>query len=425
MTPRSPAGPSRSRYYRELFSNVLTHHECSVYYISFRFQSGEGKYGMAVRIRLEVPLLDLKAQHKQIAADVSAAVRRVLESQRFILGPDVAELEYEIASYCGARHAIACASGSDALLLALMALEIGPGDEVITSPFTFFATAGSIARLGARPVFVDIDFDTFNLDPTSVESAVTSRTKAIIPIHLFGQCADMDPINSIAANNGLSVIEDAAQAIGATYGSVRAGSLGRVAALSFYPSKNLGGAGDGGMMTTNDEKLAGRIRCLGAHGAREKYYHDLIGLNSRLDSVQAALLRVKLQYLDQWTEARRANARHYRKLFAASGLVDSGAVTLPVERDWGAHVYNQFVIRVKNRDALRAHLKENGVGTEVYYPLSLHLQPCFKHLGYGIGSLPQSEKATEEALAIPIYPELEPQARRYVVDQITSFYQGG
>lgn len=379
---------------------------------------------MSTDVRLDIPILDLKAQYRQIGGELSAAVQRVLESQQFILGPEVRELEKEIAEYSGTRYAIGCASGSDALLLPLMAIEIGPGDEVITSPFTFFATAGAVARLGARPVFVDIDAETFNIDPDLIEAAITPRTKVIIPIHLFGQCADMHRINAIAARHGLVVVEDAAQAIGADYRGRRAGCLGDVAAFSFYPSKNLGGAGDGGMMTTNDEKLAELLRCLRAHGARTKYYHDFVGLNSRLDSLQAALLRVKLRYLDGWAESRRANAEEYRGLFAESGLVGEGVVTLPVERNWGKHVYNQFVIRAKDRDALRAHLRDNGVATEIYYPLSLHRQRCFQYLGYPQGSLPESEKATEEALAIPIYPELDRQAQRYVVDQITAFYQG-
>ena len=370
-----------------------------------------------------VPMLDLKAQHKKIAAEVEAAVKSVLESQQFILGPEVRELESEIAGYCESSFAIGCASGSDALLLALMACGVGEGDEVITSPFTFFATAGSVARLGATPVFVDIEPSSFNLDEDRLESAMTQRTKAIMPVHLFGQCADMDKINNVAKRYGVAVIEDAAQAIGARDRGKSAGSLGLIGAFSFYPSKNLGGAGDGGMLTTNDPAVADRLRRLRAHGAKHKYFHEEVGINSRLDSLQAAILRVKLRHLDEWADARRSNARRYEELFLESGILQSGLVILPAVRQDTFHVYNQFVIRAQDRDRLKQYLSEEGIGTEVYYPLSLHMQECFKYLGYEAVDFPESERASREALAIPIYPELEGSAQRYVVERIAAFYR--
>jgi dTDP-4-amino-4,6-dideoxygalactose transaminase len=369
-----------------------------------------------------VPMLDLKAQHEKIGAEIEAAVKRVLESQQFILGPEVRELEGEIAAYCESSHAIGCASGSDALLLALMACGVGQGDEVITSPFTFFATAGSVARLGATPVFVDIEPSSFNLNEDSIESLITDKTRAIMPVHLFGRCADMDKINEIARGRGIAVIEDAAQAIGAEYRGRRAGSLGLIGAFSFYPSKNLGGAGDGGMLTTNDGAMAERLRSLRAHGAKNKYFHEEVGINSRLDSLQAAILRVKLRYLDEWAEARRENARRYKELFMQTGLLENGLVVLPESHPDVFHVYNQYVIRAQERDRLKQFLKDEGIGTEVYYPLSLHLQDCFKYLGHKSGEFLESERASNEALAIPIYPELEEEAQRYVVDRIVAFY---
>ena len=375
-----------------------------------------------IKKNLVVPMLDLKAQHERIADEVEAAVRGVLESQHFILGPEVREFEGEIADYCGTAHAVGCASGSDALLLALMACGVGPGDEVITSPFTFFATAGSVARLGARPVFVDIEPAGFNLDEDRLEGLITNRTRVIMPVHLFGQCAEMDKIDEIARSRGVAVIEDAAQAIGAEYRGRRAGGLGLMAAFSFYPSKNLGGAGDGGMLTTNDPEIAERLRRYRAHGAKNKYFHEEVGINSRLDSLQAAILRVKLRHLDKWAEARRANAARYRELFAETGLLEAGLVALPEARADVYHVYNQFVIRAKDRDGLKSYLKDEGIGTEVYYPLSLHLQECFKYLGYKSGEFPESERASEEALAIPIYPELGDEAQGYVVESIAAFY---
>lgn len=377
---------------------------------------------MSVKKQMRIPMLDLKAQHVKIANEVRAAIDGVLESQQLILGPEVAALEREIASYCGAAHGVGCASGSDALLLALMACGVGQGDEVITTPFTFFATAGSVVRLGARPVFVDIEPGTFNMDTRQLREAISERTRAIMPIHLFGQCSDMDAINEAASAQGIAVIEDAAQAIGAEYRGRRAGSLGSIAAFSFYPSKNLGGAGDGGLLTTNDAALAEKLRVLRAHGARNKYFHDYVGINSRLDSLQAAILRVKFKYLDEWAEARRANAETYARKFQEAGLVDSGKVKLPVAMDWARHVYNQFVIRVEARDGLKSFLAERGIGTEIYYPLPLHLQNCFKELGYKQGDLPESELASKEVLAIPVYPELGNEEIDYVVEQVKSFY---
>lgn len=372
---------------------------------------------------MNVPLLDLNQQYDEIGDELNDAVLSVLRSQQFILGPAVKGLESTFAPFCGTAHAVGCGSGSDALLLALMALGVGAGDEVITSSFTFFATAGMIVRAGATPVFVDIDPATFNIDTSLIAKAVTPRTKAIIPVHLFGQCAPMDQITEIGASSHLAVIEDAAQAIGAELDGRRAGSLGDVAAFSFYPTKNLGGAGDGGMLTTSDERLAARLRSLRTHGAEQKYYHDEVGINSRLDSIQAAILSVKFRYIDKWNQARRSNASRYRPLFEASGLIDSERVSLPIEVPGATHVYNQFVIRAQNRDELRGFLRENGVGTEVYYPVPLHMQRCFSDLGYKTGDLPVSEAAASQVLALPIYPELNEESQQYVVDQIAAFYR--
>jgi dTDP-4-amino-4,6-dideoxygalactose transaminase len=369
-----------------------------------------------------IPMLNLKAQYELIGEDILQAVKTVLESQQYILGPAVSDFELMLASYCGCEFAVGCASGSDALLLALMAFDIGVGDEVITTPFTFFATAGSIARVGARPVFVDINPGSFNIAVDCIEAAITKQTRAIVPVHLFGQCAEMDRINELAAAHNLAVIEDAAQALGAHCGGSRAGAMGDIGAFSFYPSKNLGAAGDGGAVTTNSRDKAEKLRILRSHGAQKKYYNDLVGINSRLDTIQAALLMVKMEFLDVWTEARRRNAKRYRDLFHESGLVLEGKVRLPVEEVSGHHVYNQFVIRAKERDKLREYLRENGIGTEIYYPHPLHLQACFGYLGYKSGSLPHAEEACLEALAIPIYPELEDVEQKYVVDIIVAFY---
>lgn len=380
---------------------------------------------MQEKAQMKIPILDLSVQHQQIALEIEAAVARVLASQKFILGPEVSEFEQELAPFCQSAKAVACASGSDALLLALMACDVGPGDEVVTTPFSFFATVGSIVRLGATPIFVDIDRATFNIDPNRIEGVITDRTRAIMPVHLFGQCAEMDLINEIAARSDVGVIEDAAQAIGAEYRGRRAGSLGAIGCFSFYPSKNLGGAGDGGLLTTNDPELAETLRVLRAHGARKKYFHDRLGINSRLDSLQAAILRVKFRYLDQWTRARRVNAQRYRELFRDKGLESSDAIQLPTESEGSVHVYNQFVIRARDRDRLKAWLAERGVGTEIYYPLPLHLQVCFRDLGHKLGDFPESERAAKEALAIPVYPELSANAQEYVVDAIASFYRAG
>ena len=369
-----------------------------------------------------VPALDLIAQYQAIRDEIDPVVQRVIASQYFVLGPEVAGLEGEVAQYCNVPHAIGCASGSDALLLPLVALGVGPGDEVITTPYTFFATAGAIWRTGARPVFVDIEPDTYNLDPALIEAAITPHTKAIIPVHLYGQAADMDAINEIAARHGLSVLEDAAQAIGARYKGRRAGGLGQSAAFSFYPSKNLGGFGDGGMVTTNDAALARQIARLRVHGMEPKYHHHEVGFNSRLDALQAAVLRVKLRHLDAWTEARRDAAQLYRRLFEEHELL--GLVNLPVERSDCFHVYNQYVVRIpaEDRDALRAHLSDQRVGTEIYYPIPLHLQACFASLGYQPGDFPRSEAAARQTMALPLYPELTEDAQRHVVGSIQRFF---
>lgn len=349
---------------------------------------------------MKIPLLDLKAQYAGLKPDILAAVSEVLESQVCIGGPKVAELEQKVAALSGCKYAVGASSGTDALLNSIMSLGIGSGDDVITTPFTFFATAGCIARLGARPVFVDIDPKTFNLNPALLERAVTSRTKAIIPVHLFGQMADMDPIMEIAARHGIAVIEDAAQAISATYKGLPAGSIGTAGCFSFFPSKNLGGAGDGGMIVTNDEKLYQRLIVMRNHGSKPKYYHRFVGGNFRLDPIQAAVLLVKLPHLHEWSESRRGNAEYYDRSFAGTGICT------PYVRPDCVSIYNQYVIRVADRDALQTHLKENEIGTEIYYPLPLHLQECFRELGYKEGDLPEAEKAAREVLALPVYPEL-------------------
>jgi dTDP-4-amino-4,6-dideoxygalactose transaminase len=379
-------------------------------------------YAMQKKAQMRIPMLDLKSQYDSVGREIDAAVRRVLESQQFILGPEVKAFEEELASYCEASHAIGCASGSDAILLALMACDVKTGDEVITTPFTFFATAGSIVRLGAKPVFVDIEPSTFNIDARLIEGAITKRTKAIMPVHLFGRCANMGLINQLSKHYGLAVIEDAAQAIGAKWAGGRAGSLGDIAAFSFYPSKNLGCAGDGGALTTNNIELAEKVKKLRSHGAKKKYYHEVVGINSRLDSLQAAILRAKFLYLDEWAEKRQDNARRYRLLIEESGLARDGNVRLPEESGQGSNVYNQFVISALRRDALRAFLAENGISTEIYYPVPLHLQKCFEDLGYTAGDLPESERAAQEALAIPVYPELDTKQQEYVVNNIVAFY---
>ncbi|MFO0958175.1 MAG: DegT/DnrJ/EryC1/StrS family aminotransferase [Isosphaeraceae bacterium] len=372
---------------------------------------------------IPVPALDLKAQYATIRGEIESVVRSVIESQYFILGPEVSGFEAEVAAYCRVPHAIGCASGSDALLLPLMAWDIGPGDEVVTTPYTFFATGGAIWRLGARPVFVDIDPETYNIDPSRIDAAITPKTKAIIPVHLYGQCADMGPILEIAGRRGIPVLEDAAQAIGAGYQGKVAGQLGEAAAFSFYPSKNLGGFGDAGLVTTLDEGLAKKVARLRVHGMEPKYHHQEVGFNSRLDALQAAVLRVKLRHLDAWTTGRRSVADRYRSLFASHGL--EGVVTWPVDREGFFHVYNQFVIRVPSahRDAIRAHLAENKVGTEIYYPIPLHLQACFAPMGHKPGDFPASEAAAAETIALPMYPELTDEMLAHVVGSIAEYAQ--
>lgn len=370
---------------------------------------------------MRVPLLDLKAQYETIRAETEDAVARVFETQRFIGGPEVDACEGEVAAYCGASAAVGVTSGTDALLVSMMAEGIGSGDEVITSPYTFFATGGSISRLGAKAVFVDIDPVTFNIDPGQVERAVTVRTKAIMPIHLYGQTAEMDAIMTVADKHGLVVIEDACQAIGAEYKCRRAGTIGDYGCFSFFPSKNLGGAGDGGMVVFKDESKAEKVRLLRNHGAHPKYYHSMIGGNFRLDAIQAAVVRIKLPHLDAWSDRRRANAERYERLFDEAGLLTGGKVELPKVVQ-SRHVFNQYIVRVKSRDRLKAHLTEHGIGCEIYYPVPLHLQKCFADLGYSPGDFPASERAAAETLALPVYPELSDQQAAEVVQTIADFY---
>jgi dTDP-4-amino-4,6-dideoxygalactose transaminase len=377
---------------------------------------------------MAVPLLDLKAHHGPLHQEIMAAIEQTFRSQAFILGPEVSKLEERVASYCQTAHGIGVSSGTDALLIALTAIGVGAGDEVITTPYSFFATAGAVARLGAKPVFVDIDPKTYNIDPSKIGKAITSRTKAIIPVHLYGQCAEMALILNLAQRHNLKVIEDAAQAIGAEYrDGRRAGGMGTVGCLSFFPSKNLGALGDGGMVVTNDQELAERMRVLRVHGGKPKYYHKIIGGNFRLDAIQAAVLNVKLNYLDEWTRRRQENARRYETLFQQSGLVQKGKVRLPdpVYRESGAkhyHIYNQFVLQIERRDDLMRSLKQKGIGTEIYYPVPFHLQECFRYLGHKEGDFPESERAAKETVAIPIYPELTAGQQTEVVEAIVAFY---
>jgi len=360
-----------------------------------------------------IPLIDIRRQTAAIRNELDAAIARVLDHGQFILGPEVRELEARIAAYCGTRFAIACASGSDAVMLPLMAMEIGPGDKVVTTPFTFFATAGAIARVGATPVFVDIDPATFNLNPQQLEAVIDGNVKAIMPVHLFGQCAAMAEINEIAGRHGIPVIEDAAQALGAEYRGKRAGSLGLCGSFSFFPSKNLGACGDAGMITTNDPALAERLKMLHVHGSKVRYCHELVGMNSRLDTLQAAILLVKLGHLDEWTERRRANATAYRELLAAADVV------LPEDKS-SRHIYNQFTIRVKNRDEVKKLLAAAGIGSEIYYPLPLHLQECFKGLGYKAGDFPESERAANEVLSLPIEEGLSSAEIAVIAESVTA-----
>ncbi len=371
---------------------------------------------------MNVPLLDLEAQYRPLREEILAAITRVCDSQRFIMGPDVESLERELCALIGVTHAIAVSSGTDALLLALMALGIKAGDEVVTTTFSFFATAGAISRVGARPVLVDIDPVTFNIDPAQAAAAITPRTKAIIPVHLFGMGADMDPIMAAANGAGIPVIEDAAQAIGSTYKSRPLGAIGAFGCFSFFPSKNLGAFGDAGLLTTEDAALAARARLLRTHGMKPKYYHHLIGANFRMDALQAAVLRVKAPHLKSWTDGRHANAARYRALFHAAGL--DAAVTLPSEPADRSHIFNQFVIRVADRDGLKRHLDEQGIGNEVYYPVPFHLQPCFADLGYRRGAFPHAERAAAESLAIPVYGEMTAAQQQTVVSAVAQFVQG-
>jgi dTDP-4-amino-4,6-dideoxygalactose transaminase len=370
---------------------------------------------------MNVPLFDLKPQYSIIRDEVRDALDRILDSQQFVLGSEGNALEAEVARYCQTKFAVGCASGSDALLLALMSLRIGSGDEVITTSFTFFATGAAITRLGARPVFVDIDEHTFNMDIARVEAAITPRTKAIIAVHIYGQCVDMDPLLEIAARHGIPIIEDTAQAIGAEDSDRRAGSMGTIGCLSFYPSKNLGAAGDAGMLVTNAEEHERRLRMLHVHGEQQKYYHDEVGVNSRLDEIQAAVLRIKLPHLEDWIRGRQQKAARYESMFAAAGLNEN--IRAPFVRADGRHVYHLFVIRVGDQsDALRAHLSAHGVGNGVYYPVPLHLQKCFSYLGYQRGDLPRAEAAAAETVALPLYPELTESQQEYVVSTIANFF---
>jgi dTDP-4-amino-4,6-dideoxygalactose transaminase len=375
--------------------------------------------------KMQVPLLDLKAQFAGIEADVRREIDDVLASQHFILGPKVEALEAAVARYCGARHAIGVSSGTDAILVALMALEVGPGDEVITTPYTFFATAGCIARVGARPVFVDVVPGTMNLDVGAVARAITSRTRAVMPVHLFGRCVDVASLRAIVDPLGLPIIEDAAQALGAESNGVRAGALGAIGCFSFFPSKNLGAFGDAGIVTTNDDELGGKLRVLRGHGASPKYFHALVGGNFRLDALQAAILLAKLPHLDGWTRRRQENAALYDGLLNDAGLASPrGPLALPAPVGSGdRHVFNQYVIRGPNRDGLAAHLKTAGVQTEVYYPRPMHLQECFADLKLSQGSFPVAEACAQDSLALPVAPETSAAAVRYVVDAIADFYR--
>jgi len=377
---------------------------------------------MPTLLTRRVPLLDLRSQFDQIRQEVMAEISRVCESQELILGETVRRFEQAIAPYCSVPHAIGCASGSDALTLALMAYDIGPGDKVLTVPFTFFATAGAIAQLGANPVFADVEPGTFNIDVPQAIRALdsTDRIRAILPVHLYGGCADMDPLCAAARERNIPVIEDAAQSIGSEYRGRRAGSLAQIGCFSFYPTKNLGAFGDAGLVTTQDPELAAKLSSLRVHGSSRRYYHDWVGINSRLDAIQAAVLNVKLRYLDEWTSARQAHAARYTQLFGELG-VPVKPMTPSVYQT--RHIYNQFVITCDRRDELRQWLADNGIATEIYYPLSLHLQACFRHLGYKEGDFPVSEDLTRRVLALPVYPELPPEDIDFVVDRIAAFFR--
>ncbi|MDQ6653288.1 MAG: DegT/DnrJ/EryC1/StrS family aminotransferase [Acidobacteriota bacterium] len=369
---------------------------------------------------MKVPLLDLRGQHQALRPKLLAAIGRVIDSQQFVLGSEVEALETEISEYCTTKFAIGCASGTDALLLALMALDIKTGDEVITTPFTFFATGGSIVRLGALPRFVDIEPRTYNIDPSLVEAAITPRTRAILPVHLYGQCSDMDPLLEISKRHGLPIVEDAAQAIGAEDRKRRAGSMGHLGCFSFYPTKNLGAAGDAGMLVTNNAGVAGRVRRLRVHGGTTEYQHDEVGINSRLDALQAAVLRVKLKHLNEWSAARRKKAAFYTALLNEAGLAEE--FVPPFVRPEAQHIFHQYVIRVRRgRDELIKHLSQHGVGSKVYYPVPLHLQECFVYLGYRRGDFAETEQAALETLALPCFPEITEEQQRFVVEALAKF----
>jgi dTDP-4-amino-4,6-dideoxygalactose transaminase len=378
-----------------------------------------------------VPLVDLKAQFEPLREEIYGAIREVVDSQSFILGPVVERFEQEVAAYVGVPYAVGCASGTDALILSLAALGVGSGDTVLTTPFSFFSTASCAYKVGARVVFADIDPDSFNLDPQRVEPALARGVRALIPAHLYGQCAELDPILEIAEREGVPVVEDAAQALGASYssalrhGKLRAGALGTLGCYSFFPSKNLGGFGDGGMVVTSDARLAERVRLLRVHGGRQMYDHRVVGWNSRLDALQAAVLRVKLRHLDAWCELRRRNADRYDRWFEEAGLVARGDVRPPARAPRSAHIFNQYTLRVRRRDALRAHLVSRRIGQAVYYPAPLHLQECFRELGYREGHFPNAERACREVISLPVHPELTEDAQRRVVDAVVEFYRRG
>jgi len=372
---------------------------------------------------MKVPLLDLQAQYAPLRDEILAAVTRVCDSQRFIMGPEIAALEGELARLLGIRHTIAVSSGTDALLVALMAMGVTAGDEVVTTTYSFFATAGSIVRVGARPVLVDIDPATFTIDPDRLMAAITPRTKAILPVHLFGLSADMDPIADAAARHGVPILEDAAQAIGATYKGRPVGGIGAISCFSFFPSKNLGAFGDAGLVATNDDALAARVRLLRTHGMEPKYYHHAVGGNFRMDALQAAVLRVKAPHVTAWTDARRVNAQRYAALFRSANLGDR--IMLPVEPPGRRHIYNQFVIRASDRDGLKRHLDDRGIGNEIYYPVPFHLQACFADLGYRRGNFPHAERAADTTLALPVYGELTAAQQEAVVSAVSEFVLAG
>lgn len=394
--------------------------------------SGKNTISASVAPARPVPMLDLARQYESIREEINATVQRVCASQQYIMGKEVAEFENESAAFLGVKHAAGCASGTDAIWLSLLAANVGPGDEVITTPFSFFATASTIMRAGARPVFVDVEAETLNIDITKIKRRLThsgsAKVKAILPVHLYGQCAEMDGLMQLAADRKITIIEDAAQAFGSSWKKKRAGSIGHIAAFSFYPTKNLSCYGDGGLVTTNDEALADRVRLLRNHGSRRRYYHEELGWNSRLDALQAAILRVKLQYIEQWNAKRRERASAYELLLRSSGLLAApgAGVNPPVRllstRKEATHIYHQFVVRVERRDALREFLAKQGIGSEVYYPVPLHLQKCFGYLGYAAGTLPESERAAEDVIALPIFPEITAAEQTAVVNAMAEFY---